>query len=88
MNVLKKYLGILWMIIGPIAIAFLIFSAFVNINGVGKGDINKPLPWIIIISIFTPIAIGLTIFGWYCWKGEYSAHLNPTEGRTSQPHKG
>ncbi|MEY2639633.1 MAG: hypothetical protein RIR90_1115, partial [Bacteroidota bacterium] len=28
-------------------------------------------PWIIIITIFTPIAIGLVIFGYYAMKGEY-----------------
>ncbi len=49
----------------------LIGSAIKNIDLHGKLDINKPVPWIIIITIFTPIAIGLTIFGWYAWKGEY-----------------
>jgi Zn-dependent protease with chaperone function len=73
MNSLRRYLGILWMIIGPIAIFLLLQSAFQNISVGGNADINKPLPWIIIIAIFTPIAIGLTIFGWYSWKGEYGA---------------
>jgi flagellar basal body-associated protein FliL len=36
-----------------------------------KKDINNPVIWIIIIAIFTPIAIGLMIFGWYAFKGEY-----------------
>lgn len=71
MSNLKKYLGLIWMIIGPIAIAILIYGAIINIGVGGKGDINQPLPWIIIITIFTPIAIGLTIFGWYAWKEEY-----------------
>ena len=71
MQQLKKYLGIIWMLIGPAAIIILLWGAFTNINSAGKGDINKPLPWIIIIAIFTPIAIGLAIFGWYAWKGEY-----------------
>jgi hypothetical protein len=42
-----------------------------NINGAAKGDISNPVPWIIVIAIFLPIAAGLVIFGWYCWKGEY-----------------
>jgi hypothetical protein len=51
----------------------------------GKKDINKPLPWIIIITIFIPIAIGFMIFGWYALKGEYngplpSARMNHSEG--------
>ena len=72
MNHLKRYLGIVWMIVGPLAIVLLLQSAVSNIVAGGNGDINKPLPWVIIIAIFTPIAIGLTIFGWYCWKGDYT----------------
>jgi hypothetical protein len=67
---IKRYLGLIWMVLGPAAIVLLVFSAFQHIH-IAKGDIGKPLPWIIIISIFTPIAIGLTVFGWYGWKGEY-----------------
>ena len=72
MQQLKKYAGLLWMILGPATIAILLFSAFRNIDLDGSADINKPLPWIIIIAIFTPVAIGLTLFGWYAWKEEYN----------------
>jgi len=81
MNNLKKYSGLVWMLIGPIAIVILIWGAVTNIDGAGKADINKPLPWIIIISIFTPIAIGLSVFGWYAWKGEYKAHPDLPGGK-------
>lgn len=80
MRNLKKYLGIVWMLIGPAAIAFLILGAVNNIDPAGKADINKPLPWLIIISIFTPVAIGLMIFGWYAWKEEYTALSNSPQG--------
>jgi amino acid transporter len=70
MNLLKKIMGFVWMIIAPVLIYFLVSGAVHNI-GHGTKDINKPIPWIIIISIFTPIAIGLMIFGWYSIKGEY-----------------
>jgi len=73
MNQVKKILGLLWMVIAPVIIYFLIMGAVHNI-GEGVKDINKPIPWIIIISIFTPIAIGLMIFGYYALKGEYD-HL-------------
>ncbi len=75
MNALKRYLGILWMLLGPVIIAILIKSAFENIDPNGHGDINKPVPWIIVISIFAPIAVGLVIFGWYAWKGEYDREI-------------
>jgi hypothetical protein len=72
MNSLKKYAGIIWMLIAPIVIFILIYGAIININSTGTKDINKPIPWIIIITIFTPIAIGLFIFGFYAFKGEYN----------------
>lgn len=71
MNALKRLLGFVWMLLGPAAIIFLLMSAIKNINGDHKGDISNPIPWIIIIIIFTPIAIGLIIFGWYSFKGVY-----------------
>jgi hypothetical protein len=71
MNQVKRYLGILWMLTGPVIFILLVFSAVKNINSTVKGDISNPIPWIIILAIFAPIAVGLTIFGWYCWKGEY-----------------
>jgi hypothetical protein len=71
MNTLKRYLGILWLLLAPLVIYFLISGAIANIDPEGKKDINNPLIWVIIITIFTPIAIGLMIFGWYALKGEY-----------------
>jgi purine-cytosine permease-like protein len=67
---LKKIMGFVWMIIAPVIIFFLINGAIQNI-GNGTKDINKPIPWIIIITIFIPIAIGLMVFGYYAIKGEY-----------------
>ena len=74
MNLIKKYLGIIWLLLAPVVIYFLISGAISNIDPSGAKDINNPVIWIIIIAIFTPIAIGLMIFGWYAWKGEYD-HL-------------
>jgi len=71
MNHFKRLMGFVWMIIAPAIIFFLIFGAINNI-GHGSKDINKPIPWIIIITIFTPIAAGLMIFGYYAIKGEYN----------------
>ena len=74
MNTIKKGLGIVWMLLGPAVVYFLINGAIANINPEGTKDINNPIIWIIIIAIFTPIAVGLMIFGWYAFKGEYD-HL-------------
>ena len=71
MNTIKRKMGFLWMLLAPVVIILLVSGALVNIDGNGTKDINQPIPWIIIITIFTPIAIGLFIFGYYCVKGEY-----------------
>lgn len=71
MNQLKRIVGILCMIAGPLVIAALVMSAIQNIDVSGNSSTQKPIPWIIIIGVFIPIAIGLVIFGWYAWKGEY-----------------
>lgn len=73
MDRLKKYLGIIWMLLGPATIIALLLAAFQNINSEARGDISNPVPWIIIIAVFAPIAVGFSIFGWYCWKGEYTS---------------
>ena len=74
MNRLKKYLGIVWLLLAPAVIYFLVDGAIIHIDPEGKKDINNPVIWVIIITIFTPIAIGLMIFGWYAFKGAYD-HL-------------
>jgi Na+/H+-dicarboxylate symporter len=71
MNYLKRYLGIIWLLIAPAVIFFLVSGAIKYIDLKGTKDINNPVIWIIIISIFTPIAIGLMIFGWYALNNEY-----------------
>jgi hypothetical protein len=71
MNTFKRYLGIVWLLLAPVVIFFLVQGAIEHIDPAGKKDINNPIIWIIIITIFTPIAIGLMIFGWYAFKGEY-----------------
>ncbi|MCH5598170.1 DUF6814 family protein [Niabella ginsengisoli] len=82
MNLFKRVLGLIWMLLGPAVIIFLVVGAIKNIDTSGNKDINNPVIWIIIIAIFVPIAIGLMIFGWYAIKNEYkhlpedSDHLN------------
>ncbi len=70
----KRIMGFVWLVLAPVIIYFLVKSALHNINSGGIKDINQPIPWIIIITIFTPIATGLMIFGYYAMKGEYD-HL-------------
>jgi hypothetical protein len=71
MNIIKRILGVVWLLLAPLVIYALVAGAITYIDPAGKKDINNPVIWIIIIAIFTPIAIGLMIFGWYAVKGEY-----------------
>lgn len=73
MNFLKKFLGLVWMVLGPLTMGFLLIQAFDKV-GLAHSDIEKTntiLQWGIILFIFFPISIGLMIFGYYAWKGEY-----------------
>lgn len=74
MNTLKKFLGIIWMALGPIAIIFLFIQANEKIGLAAEGvaKTNTALQWAIILFIFIPISAGLMIFGYYALKGEYS----------------
>lgn len=71
MNALKRYFGIILIVLAPFIIYQLIVGAVQHINAKGTKDINNPVIWIIIIGIFIPIAVGLVIFGWYAFKGAY-----------------
>ena len=72
MNTIKRFAGFFWMILGPVAIFYLIKTAAEEIAK--KPVIDTKIQWIVFVLIFIPIAIGLMIFGWYALKGEYD-HL-------------
>ena len=69
MNTIKRFLGILWIIIAPLAIFYLVKTAVNEITK--KPEIDTKVQWGVFILVFIPIAIGLVIFGYYAWKGEY-----------------
>lgn len=76
MNTLKKFFGLFWMVLGPLAMTFLFIQAIDKV-GLTHTDIDRTntiLQWAIILFIFLPISLGLMIFGFYAWKGEYE-HL-------------
>ena len=73
MKKVKQVAGIIWMMIALITFVILLQAAYIHIQLHSTKDINKPLPWIIIITIFTPIVMGLFLFGWYAFKGAYDA---------------
>ncbi|MFC4233398.1 DUF6814 family protein [Parasediminibacterium paludis] len=69
MNVIKKYLGIIWMILGPLSLYYLFSTAWREMEK--KPVMDTKIQWGVFIAICIPIAIGLIIFGWYALQGEY-----------------
>ena len=69
MNAIKKYTGVIWILLGPVAIYYLIKTAAEEIAK--KPVIDTKIQWIVFVVIFIPIAIGIMIFGYYALKGEY-----------------
>lgn len=75
MNVLKRILGIVWMMLAPSIVAFLAWQASDKIShATTLTKSNVTLQWVIILFIFLPICAGLLIFGYYSLKGDYD-HL-------------
>lgn len=75
MNAIKKYLGIIWMLLSPAIIIFLFWQAADKIGMATEATkANITLQWSIILIIFLPICVGLLIFGYYAIKGYYE-HL-------------
>jgi len=70
MNTIKKYLGIVWIALGPATLFFLVRAALAEIEK--HPQLNTKVQWGIFVLIFIPIAIGLVLFGYYAWKGEYA----------------
>ena len=84
MNSLKRLSGFIWIALGVAAIYMLVNRAGLEIAEAVAGKrplLDTKMFWYIIIPIFSPIMIGLCLFGWFAWKGEYdviardSAHL-------------
>lgn len=69
MKQIKRVAGIIWMLIAPAALFYLIKTAAVQIEL--KPGIDTKIQWGVFIVTFLPIAVGLAIFGWYAFKGEY-----------------
>jgi uncharacterized membrane protein len=55
MNKFKRLAGIIWIILGPVAVYYLI----------------QKIQWGVFVVVFIPIAIGMVLFGYYALKGEY-----------------
>jgi len=70
MNALRRFLGIVWMIVGAVAGYYLLVSQ--AIPKFGTGTTEDLVPAIIYSCILAPIITGgMFVFGLYCLQGEY-----------------
>lgn len=72
---MKRLLGILWILLGPVTVILMSWQAYEKVKAAeaGVAQTNTALQWGIILLIFIPIAIGLVIFGKYALAGEYDS---------------
>jgi hypothetical protein len=72
MGILKRIVGVLCMILAPVA-AYLLTSEGLKKIAAAAADAktNTTTQWSILILIFLPVMAGLLIFGWYAFKGEF-----------------
>lgn len=58
-----------WMLLGPAAIFYLVKTGLAEVHK--KPVIDTKIQWSVFVVVFIPIAIGMVIFGYYAFKGEY-----------------
>jgi hypothetical protein len=70
MNAIKKFSGILWIALALAAIWFLFNRAGAELSAATVKP-DKKIFWYSILPVYTPLMLGLALFGWYALKGEY-----------------
>jgi len=69
MKQLKRIAGIVWLLLGPLAVVFLLRTASSEI--IAKPSADTWIQWSVFVLVFLPIAFGISLFGYYAVKGEY-----------------
>ncbi len=69
MNTLRRAMGFVWIILGPLVLVYLVKTASPEIAKNPGWDTR--IEWSIFILVFIPIAAGLVLFGYYAVRGEY-----------------
>ena len=69
MKKIRRFAGIIWILLGPAAVWYLVKTAALEISR--KPVLDTKIQWGVFIGIFIPIAVGMVLFGYYALKGEY-----------------
>jgi hypothetical protein len=70
MNAIKKFSGIVWIVLAFAAIWFLFSRAGAELSAANVKP-DKKIFWYSILPVYTPLMLGLALFGYYALKGEY-----------------
>lgn len=70
MNAIKRLAGVFWIVLAFAAIAFLFSRAGAELTA-AKVTPDKKIFWYTILPVYTPLMLGLALFGYYALKGEY-----------------
>jgi len=73
MKKIKRITGFIWLILGPLAVFFLMRTAADEIAA--KPSADTWIQWGVFVVVFLPIAFGLSLFGYYAVKGEYDTEV-------------
>lgn len=70
MNAVKRLIGIVWIILALAAIWFLFTRATAELSAATVTP-DKKIFWYTILPVYTPLMLGMALFGYYALKGEY-----------------
>lgn len=70
MTTIKKLAGLLWIVLAFAAILFLFSRAGAELRAANVTP-DKKIFWYTILPVYTPLMLGLALFGYYALKGEY-----------------
>jgi hypothetical protein len=74
MDAIKKFAGIIWILAAFAGIWFLWTRAGAEL-GAAKVTPDRKIFWYSILPVYTPLMLGLALFGWYALKGEYNEEI-------------
>lgn len=75
MNTIKRISGLVWIALALVAIWFLCSRAIAELSVVDVKP-DKKIFWYSILPVYTPLMLGLALFGYYALRGEYDQEGN------------
>ena len=70
MDTIKRFAGALWIILAVLALYLVFHQAGIEFGK--QPTLDTKIFWYTIIPVFFPIMLGLGLFGYYAFKGEYN----------------